>query len=90
MEAFGKVHPSHRSYHQWVQMEEKERRKHDQRAGNIRRQISKLEDQIKRLSASSLADPEVTGREVRAMEEEIRKLKNESRAMEPTDEGGMQ
>ena len=25
MEAFGKVHPSHRSYHQWVQMEEKER-----------------------------------------------------------------
>ena len=24
MEAFGKVHPSHRSYHQWNQMEEKE------------------------------------------------------------------
>ena len=28
MEAFGKVHPSHRSYHQWVQMEEKERALH--------------------------------------------------------------
>ena len=28
MEAFGKVHPSHRSYHQWVQMEEKERQLH--------------------------------------------------------------
>jgi len=28
MEAFGKVHPSHRSYHQWDQMEEKERALH--------------------------------------------------------------
>jgi len=28
MEAFGKVHPSHRSYHQWIQMEEKERELH--------------------------------------------------------------
>jgi uroporphyrinogen decarboxylase len=28
MEAFGKVHPSHRSYHQWGQMEEKERKLH--------------------------------------------------------------
>jgi uroporphyrinogen decarboxylase len=28
MEAFGKVHPSHRSYHQWLQMEEKERDLH--------------------------------------------------------------
>ena len=28
MEAFGKVHPSHRSYGQWDQMEEKERRLH--------------------------------------------------------------
>ncbi len=28
MEAFGKVHPSHRSYHQWNQMSEKERRLH--------------------------------------------------------------
>ena len=28
MEAFGKVHPSHRSYHQWVQMSEEERRLH--------------------------------------------------------------
>ena len=28
MEAFGKVHPSHRSYHQWDQMEERERRLH--------------------------------------------------------------
>ncbi|MBI4028368.1 MAG: hypothetical protein HY360_25510 [Verrucomicrobia bacterium] len=30
MEAFGKVHPSHRSYHQWDQMEEKERELHRQ------------------------------------------------------------
>ena len=30
MEAFGKVHPSHRSYHQWLQMEEKERALHRQ------------------------------------------------------------
>ena len=30
MEAFGKVHPSHRSYHQWDQMEEKERQLHRQ------------------------------------------------------------
>lgn len=28
MEAFGKVHPSHRAYHQWMQMEEKERELH--------------------------------------------------------------
>lgn len=28
MEAFGKVHPNHRSYHQWLQMEEKERQLH--------------------------------------------------------------
>ena len=28
MEAFGKVHPSHRAYYQWDQMEEKERRLH--------------------------------------------------------------
>ncbi|MFA5865422.1 MAG: uroporphyrinogen decarboxylase family protein [Phycisphaerae bacterium] len=30
MEAFGKVHPTHRSYHQWDQMEEKERQLHRQ------------------------------------------------------------
>ncbi len=28
MEAFGKVHPSHRNYSQWIQMEEKERQLH--------------------------------------------------------------
>ncbi len=28
MEAFGKVHPSHRSYHQWVQMTDEERQLH--------------------------------------------------------------
>jgi len=28
MEVFGKVHPSHRNYHQWDQMEEKERQLH--------------------------------------------------------------
>ena len=28
MEAFGRVHPSHRNYHQWDQMEEKERQLH--------------------------------------------------------------
>ena len=28
MEAFGKVHPSHRNYQQWVQMEERERQIH--------------------------------------------------------------
>ena len=28
MEAFGKVHPSHRNYHQWLQMEERERALH--------------------------------------------------------------
>jgi len=28
MEAFGKVHPSHRNYSQWLQMEEKERQLH--------------------------------------------------------------
>lgn len=28
MEAFGRVHPSHRSYHQWMQMEEQERMLH--------------------------------------------------------------
>jgi uroporphyrinogen decarboxylase len=30
MEAFGKVHPFHRSYHQWDQMREDERRLHRQ------------------------------------------------------------
>ena len=28
MEAFGKVHPSHRRYHQWHQMDESERAMH--------------------------------------------------------------
>ena len=28
MEAFGKVHPSHRNYEQWLQMEERERKIH--------------------------------------------------------------
>ena len=28
MEAFGKVHPSHRSYHQWAQMTDREREHH--------------------------------------------------------------
>ena len=28
MESFGKVHPSHRNYHQWDQMEEQERQRH--------------------------------------------------------------
>jgi uroporphyrinogen decarboxylase len=35
MEVFGKVHPEHRSYHQWSQMEEKERQLH-------RRDIARL------------------------------------------------
>ena len=35
MEAFGVVHPEHRSYHQWDQMEEKERQLH-------RREMAKL------------------------------------------------
>ena len=28
MEAFGKMHPEHRSYHQWKQMSDKEQRLH--------------------------------------------------------------
>jgi len=35
MEAFGKVHPSHRSYHQWDQMEEKERQLHREDIADI-------------------------------------------------------
>jgi len=35
MEAFGKVHPSQRAYHQWDQMEEKERRLHRQEVAEI-------------------------------------------------------
>ncbi len=35
MEAFGKVHPSHRHYGQWDQMEEKERRLHREDIANI-------------------------------------------------------
>ncbi|MEI6083536.1 MAG: uroporphyrinogen decarboxylase family protein [Verrucomicrobiota bacterium] len=35
MEAFGKVHPSHRSYHQWLQMEEKERALHRREIADI-------------------------------------------------------
>jgi uroporphyrinogen decarboxylase len=35
MEAFGKVHPSHRFYAQWNQMEEKERQLHRQDMANI-------------------------------------------------------
>lgn len=35
MEAFGKVHPSHRNYEQWFQMEEKERRLHRQEMAEI-------------------------------------------------------
>jgi len=35
MEAFGKVHPSHRSYHQWMQMEEKERELHRREIADI-------------------------------------------------------
>jgi uroporphyrinogen decarboxylase len=35
MEAFGKVHPSHRNYHQWDQMEEKERQLHRNDIANL-------------------------------------------------------
>ncbi len=35
MEAFGKVHPSHRNYSQWNQMEEKERQLHRVEMANI-------------------------------------------------------
>lgn len=35
MEAFGKVHPTHRSYGQWDQMEEKERQLHRQEMADI-------------------------------------------------------
>jgi uroporphyrinogen decarboxylase len=35
MEAFGKVHPSHRNYGQWFQMEEKERQLHRQEMAEI-------------------------------------------------------
>ena len=35
MEAFGKVHPSHRNYSQWNQMEEKERLLHREEMANI-------------------------------------------------------
>ena len=35
MEAFGKVHPSHRNYEQWFQMEEKERELHRQEMAQI-------------------------------------------------------
>ena len=35
MEAFGKVHPSHRAYDQWFQMEEKERELHRQDMADI-------------------------------------------------------
>src|ERR1035437_8124994 len=39
MEAFGRVHPSHRNYDQWLQMEEKERDLHrrDRRISTSRR-----------------------------------------------------
>lgn len=35
MEALGKVHPSHRSYHQWDQMEEQERQLHREEMADI-------------------------------------------------------
>ena len=35
MEALGKAHPSHRSYHQWDQMEEKERQLHREEMADI-------------------------------------------------------
>ncbi len=35
MEALGKVHPSHRNYHQWDQMEEKERQMHREDMADI-------------------------------------------------------
>ena len=35
MEAFGKVHPAHRRYEQWNQMEEKERELHRNEMANI-------------------------------------------------------
>jgi uroporphyrinogen decarboxylase len=35
MEAFGKVHPSHRSYKQWFQMEGKEREMHRREMAEI-------------------------------------------------------
>ncbi|MBN1921766.1 MAG: hypothetical protein JW892_11005 [Anaerolineae bacterium] len=35
MEAFGKVHPSHRDYEQWLQMEERERQLHREDMANL-------------------------------------------------------
>ena len=35
MQAFNKIHPSHRDYHQWIQMEEQERRLHRADMANL-------------------------------------------------------
>jgi hypothetical protein len=61
--------------------EEKEQSKREQRTRNLQRQIRKLEDHVTRLSASGLGDPEVTADEVRAIQEEIRRLETEAGTM---------
>jgi len=73
MEAFGKVHPAHRSYHQWDQMEEKERELH-------RRDMAKLYvDTAERFGHSAIfihLPGQINGRmeEFRRMAELIREL----------------
>jgi len=44
MEAFGKVHPAHRSFHQWDQMSEKERQLHRKDMAEIQVRIAEVYD----------------------------------------------
>ena len=44
MEVFGRVHPSHRSYHQWDQMSETERELHRRDNADLHIQTADLPD----------------------------------------------
>jgi len=64
MEAFGKVHPVHRSYHQWDQMEEKERQLHREDMAQIYIDVCERFEQCSIFVHPNPATPEEAMRQV--------------------------
>ncbi len=67
--------------------DETEQRKRAERARKLQREISKLEQQIGRLKASAVSDPDVVGQEVRAIEDQIKTLQEERESLEAIEKG---
>lgn len=69
MEAFGRVHPLHRDYGQWLQMEERERALHRRDMADIFVAIAERYEHSAIFVHSNLSGPEELGRLVEAVRE---------------------